>query len=93
MRESAIQKAIITWLREQGCYAVNIHGHPMQEAGVPDILSCWRGRFLAIEVKCSGETTTPIQAYHLEQIRKAGGVTLVAHSLEEVRRELELGFP
>lgn len=89
MRESAIQKAIITWLREQGCWAVNIHGHPFQEAGVPDLLFCWEGRFGGIEVKIPGEEPDDLQQYHIDQINLAGGIAFCAHSLGEVEAELE----
>lgn len=70
----------------------------MQEAGVPDVLVCLRSRrafspnnvmpsscFGAIEFKRPGEVPSVLQLYHLEQIRKAGGVTLVAYKLADVQ--------
>lgn len=92
MRETRIQKQIIDWLREQGCYAVNIHGDPMQEGGVPDILFCWEGVFCGCEVKIPGEEPNELQQYHLDLITKAGGLGFCAHSLDEVKVVLkELG--
>lgn len=88
MRESSIQTQIIDWLREQGCYVVNIHGHPFQEKGVPDILFCFQGRFGAIEVKIPGEKPTTIQQHHLDSIGRAGGWAMCAHSLEEAQAAL-----
>ncbi len=63
---------------------VNIHGHPMQEGGVPDILCCFDGLFLGIEVKVPGQEPSKLQQYHLEEIAKANGYSFCAHSLEEV---------
>ncbi len=88
MRESVIQKQILTWLREQGCYAVNIHGGAMQEGGIPDILFCCGGNFGGIEVKQPGQVPSPIQQYHLNQIGAAGGFYVVAYSLKGVQQAM-----
>ena len=42
--------------------------------GVPDLLICWRGRFIAIELKVDGEKPDALQFAVLERIGKAGGV-------------------
>jgi len=88
MSESGIQTKVLKWLRDQGAYAVNIHGHEMQERGIPDILCCWKGLFIGIELKEPGGEPEPIQEYHLEQIAKANGSAFCAHNLEEVQYAL-----
>ena len=88
MAESATQKKVIDWIRSQGQYVVNIHGHEMQERGIPDLLCCWDGLFVAIELKEPGKEPDAIQQYHLEGIVKAKGYALVAVSLEEVQEGL-----
>ena len=88
VRESVIQKQILTWLREQGCYALNIHGGPMQEAGIPDILFCCGGNFGGIEVKQPGQKASQIQLYHLNQIGAAGGFSVIAYSLKGVQQAM-----
>lgn len=57
--------------------------------GVPDILTCIKGRFVAIEVKTPTGKLTKIQQYQIDQINKSGGVAFVATSLENVRMELK----
>ena len=52
-------------------------------AGVPDIVGCFNGKFIAIEVKVPGNKPTEIQKHTIEKIRMAGGITGVAHSKEE----------
>jgi Holliday junction resolvase len=49
----------------------------MGRAGIPDIICCARGRFLAIECKAGKGTTTALQEKELAAIRAAGGVALV----------------
>jgi len=46
--------------------------------GTPDILCCIRGSFVALELKSSPEhDPDPLQQYTLDQIEKAGGLSLV----------------
>lgn len=45
--------------------------------GIPDILCCISGRFLAIECKANGNTPTVRQQTELDGIEAAGGVALV----------------
>lgn len=56
--------------------------------GLPDILCCYRGHMIAIEVKTGRGRLTPQQKRELEALRRAGAVVLVG-SVEEVIRELE----
>lgn len=85
--------------RARGVFLVKIHGSEMQQSGIPDLVGCANGRFFGIEVKepgharkdlCRrGECASPIQQYTLQEIRQAGGVAIVAHSLAEAELALE----
>ena len=44
-------------------------------SGVPDIIACARGRFIAIECKAGKGKLTALQARELENISKAGGLS------------------
>jgi len=47
--------------------------------GIPDILGCVRGRFVAIELKRSEkEKPSKLQLYNLDRIKACGGISLVA---------------
>lgn len=54
-------------------------------AGIPDLLICWQGRFIAIELKRPGESPTPLQLATLAKIRAAGGEAWVIRYPEELR--------
>jgi Holliday junction resolvase len=86
MTEQKIQKRILRFLEEAGAYPVKIVTG--NRAGIPDILACMAGRFVAIEVKVPGKEATALQAIHLQRIREAGGVAFVAHGADEVREAL-----
>jgi len=60
-------------------------------SGVPDIIACMRGRFLAIECKAKGNNKlTALQERELAAIEEAGGISYVADdaSLEALERAL-----
>ena len=46
-------------------------------SGVPDIVVCYKGRFLAVECKAGYNKPTALQEAEMAKIRKAGGETLV----------------
>lgn len=55
----------------------------MQLAGLPDIIGCYRGRFIAFEVKRDEHgKPTALQAFYLDRIKRAGGVALLIHTAE-----------
>ena len=92
MRESTIQKQIIQWLQKCGAKVYNEHGDGYTRRGKPDIIACVQGRFVAVECKAPGENPTPLQLRELDQIRRAGGVAFVAHSLEEAQAAIHDQF-
>ncbi|MDO4681110.1 MAG: VRR-NUC domain-containing protein [Aerococcus sp.] len=58
-------------------------------AGTPDILACVDGRFVAIEVKRpKGGVVSPLQQHQMQKIKRAGGLAMVAHSVDQVKKEL-----
>lgn len=88
MREQAIQAKILRYLKKSGCYAVKVI--QANKAGVPDILCCYKGHFLAFEVK-TPETTkrySKLQDYNIREIRKCGGFAYIVSSEDEIREVL-----
>lgn len=92
----AIAAAILS--EHPGSWVFKVHGNPYQSAGVPDLLACVEGRFVALEVKAqrNGESlahavgrTTLRQWQELRKITLAGGTSAVvvsaAEALEVVR--------
>jgi hypothetical protein len=57
--------------------------------GQPDISGCIRGRRFEFEAKTSGTAPTPLQLSRLERWRKAGAITGVVRSVDDVRALLE----
>lgn len=85
--ESNLQTNIINMLKSRGAYPVNIHGDQYQ-SGVPDILVCYRSRFIGIEVKGPSGTLRPLQKVNLRRIQQAGGIGEAVRSVQRVEEIL-----
>ena len=83
--EQKIQKQITDYLTSLHCYHVKVIS--ATKKGIPDILVCLKGMFIGIEVKTpkTMNTVSPLQAYNLEKIDEAGGLSFVASSVEDVK--------
>ena len=89
MREKLIENKIKSYLKSKGAYYVKYFGNAYSQNGVPDILACYKGRFIGIEVKNETGKTSPLQDINLEQIKQAGGISLVARSVEDVSKIID----
>lgn len=88
MKESVLQKKMITYIEEQGGYVVKVIA--ASKSGVPDLLICYKSKFVGIEVKAPGKLseTRPLQKYNLQQIQKSGGISASLDSLEDLKELL-----
>lgn len=83
-KESTIQRNIIQFLQKQGAAVFNVAGGPMQKKGTPDLLVCYKGHFLALEVKQPGQVCSKLQVRELDRVDNAQGVAAAVSSKEEV---------
>ena len=81
--ESRLTTKIAAALTTRGAWVLKYHVSPYSRAGTPDLLVCYRGRFLALEVKVPGGKPTRLQSQTLAIIRSAGGVAEVVTTVEE----------
>lgn len=83
--EKKVEIEIKKYLDRIGAYHVKIHGSAYIPAGTPDILVCYKGRFIGIEVKKpEGGVVSPLQKLKLQKIEMSGGIAFVARSVKEV---------
>lgn len=92
--EKGLVNAMMRGIREEypDVWLIKVHGGPYQEAGVPDLIGCVRGRMFAIEAKLRrpGESapaararTSTRQRVQIERLLAAGASAGVALSVEE----------
>jgi len=75
--ESKVKAKCTALLKAAGVYYFFPVANGMGRAGIPDIICCANGKFLAIECKAGKGTTTALQERELAAIRAAGGVAVV----------------
>ncbi|HAS04382.1 MAG TPA: VRR-NUC domain-containing protein [Dehalococcoidia bacterium] len=90
MAEKEIVAAILKYLKTvPDCFCWKEHGGIYGTAGLPDIICCIGGRFVAFEVKASSGKLTKLQESTIRRIRKAKGQACKVSSVEEVKTILE----
>jgi len=61
------------------------HGTVYGTSGVPDIVCCYKGRFLGFEAKLPGGRLTELQKRAIDRINYAGGIARRVESVEDVK--------
>ena len=61
------------------------HGGPYGTSGIPDIICCYKGRFLGLEAKLPGGKLTELQKRALDKINAAGGIARRVQSVDDVK--------
>jgi hypothetical protein len=98
--ERAAQKAVVLALRARGCLvAVTDAGAAYRAgaffgdaipAGWPDITGLLPdGRFIGVECKSKRGRQSPAQKAMAQEIRRRGGLYVLARRVEDVQREIE----
>jgi hypothetical protein len=87
--EAKVKKKVKATLDKLGAYYFMPFMGGYGTAGVPDIVACYKGRFLGIECKAGGNRTTALQVKNLNEIGRCGGIALVVNEenvdqLEEI---------
>lgn len=94
-REQDIQRAVLQRLAlvpDSYWFKVNTVGIkkpngryiPATTTGICDILGCWSGRFVGVEVKRPRGQLSPTQTLFAMRVEDAGGVAVVVHSVDDV---------
>ena len=90
MLERDIVAAILRHLKTvPHCFAWKTHGNQYSQAGIPDIIACVGGRFVAFEVKTQSGKLTKLQEITIQRINEAKGQAFKVTSVKEVKDALE----
>jgi Holliday junction resolvase len=90
--ENLVKKNVRKLLDELKIYHFMPPANGFGRAGIPDIVGCMDGHFIAIECKAGKGQTTALQDRELDAIRNAWGTVFIAreHNLDELKTLLEL---
>lgn len=86
--EKKVKAKVVAILKEFGAYYFYASTGGYGSSGVPDIVCCYKGRFVGIECKAGKGKTTALQEKNIAQIITQGGLAMVINedNIEEVRR-------
>jgi len=89
--EAKVKKKIKEYLATTGAWYYMPVSNGMGRVGCPDILVCYKGHFLAFEVKAPGKisNTTANQDREIAGIRSAKGLAIVVDRVEQVMEAVD----
>ena len=77
MKESVFSRKVTEYLQSKGAIVNNQTGGMFARVGVSDLLVCYKGFFIALELKTMGYQPDPLQIKYLQEVRCAGGYGLL----------------
>jgi len=91
MPEAALKSdKIKTYLKSIPClFLHSVPGGAFGKCGVPDIIVCYKGKYIGIEAKTYEGCQSEIQKTRQFQIEQAGGIYILARCVEDVQAVIE----
>lgn len=74
--EKKVKDKVKAILKEVGAYYFMPATGGYGKSGVPDIVACFKGKFIGIECKAGDNKPTPLQKKALRDIELAGGISM-----------------
>jgi hypothetical protein len=75
--EKKVKAKVVAQLKTLGAYYFYPVTSGYGASGVPDVVGCYKGRFIGIECKANGNKPTALQQMNLDKIAAQGGIALV----------------
>ena len=93
--EGRVKRKAIAELQKLGMYIFFPATGGFGRSGIPDIVCCYKGKFIGIECKAHGNKPTALQQSNLEEIVNNGGIAIVVDEtsvfiLKQIIEEIEL---
>lgn len=78
VKENAFKNKVIKELSSLNCYIIKYWGGGIYtKSGVPDLLICYDGFFLGIELKTDTGVVAELQTYNIKKIRQSDGIAII----------------
>lgn len=90
--EKTFENKVKKYLKEKNIWHVKYFANTFTKVGVPDILACVNGKFLAIELKAEKGKVSELQEYNIDKIKESGGIAIVLRpsKFEEFKKLIEV---
>lgn len=90
--ETKIKNEVYDFLNSYGGYWLKMSGSEFLAKGIPDIIGCYDGKFIGIEIKTKEGKLDLAQRWHLEKIKRCNGKSIVLRGFEREDRKRLLEF-
>ena len=96
--EKQFENEIKKFLNNQNCWNLKYWGGGgYTKSGIPDLLICCNGRFIAVEVKATNGTPSVLQLITLKRITESGGIAVLLYPddfgrFKELIKSIWMGF-
>ena len=89
--ENKVKTKLKKILDEMGIWHFSPYQAGMGRAGIPDIIGCYNGLFVAFECKANGNKPTALQQREIDAIRTARGIAFVVdeNNVDEIKTLLQ----
>lgn len=87
--ESRIKREIRAAISERGAFWSLVPEGTFAKPGDPDMVVCYKGRYIGMEGKTSSGRLSEIQKMRRDQIEAAGGIYAVVRSVEDAMTVLD----
>lgn len=77
--EKTFENKIKQFLKDNDCWYVKYFANSFTKSGIPDILACVNGYFVAIEVKAPNGRPSELQKWNRDQIQFSRGIALILY--------------
>lgn len=79
MTEKQFEKQVKEFLKSHNIWFTKIWGGGFQKSGIPDLICCVNGHFVAIEIKGPNGKPTELQKYNIKKINECNGTGVILY--------------
>jgi hypothetical protein len=77
--EKNFENRIKKFLNDEGCWNVKFFANAYTKSGIPDILCCCNGYFVAVEVKAPKGKPSELQKMNIRKINEENGFAVILY--------------
>lgn len=78
-QEKNFENRLKKFLEDEHCWFVKFFANSFTKKGIPDILVCCNGYFVAVEVKAQNGKPSELQKWNIKKINEACGIGVVLY--------------
>nr|DAX70216.1 MAG TPA: Nuclease [Caudoviricetes sp.] len=85
MTEKQLENRMKKYLSNKNIYHFKVHGNGFMRSGIPDLICCVNGHFVAIEIKRPDGKgkVSKLQEIEMDRIKRSDGIAVVMNNYDE----------